>query len=165
MNLFNQLKAMNILLVDDDEWIRDSMRLFFEGEGCRLKTYETAEEAIERLKRDKYDIIFIDYKLPGMDGLSFLRRIEKLQPVAVKILITAYGHEAFDKAKQLKVDDIIIKPFTSDDILKSLNQFFKNYPEKFAWYKLFRILISRFLPCHPIISFFENLRTAISHFF
>jgi len=124
MNLFKQLKAMNILLVDDDEWIRDSMRLFFEGEGCRLKTYETAEEAIERIKHDKYDIIFIDYKLPGMDGLSFLSRIEKLQPDAVKILITAYGHEAFKKAKLMKIHDVIPKPFTSDDIINSLKRFF-----------------------------------------
>ena len=132
MNLFKQLKAMNILLVDDDEWIRDSMRLFFEGEGCHLETFETAEEAIEKSKSNKYDIIFVDYKLPGMDGLSFLNQIGNSQEKALKILITAYGQEAFDKAKQLKIHDIITKPFTSDDILKSLNRFFKNHPEQFV---------------------------------
>jgi len=132
MNLFNQLKSMNILLIDDDEWIRDSMRLFFEGEGCRLETFETAEEAIEKSKINKYDIIFIDFRLPGMDGLSFLSQIGKFQEKALKILITAYGREAFDKAKQLKIHDIISKPFTSDDILKSLNRFFKNHPEQIA---------------------------------
>lgn len=132
MNLFRHLKAMNILLVDDDEWIRDSMRLFFEGEGCHLETFETAEEAIEKSKSNKYDIIFVDYKLPGIDGLSFLSQIGKSQEKALKILITAYGREAFDKAKQLNIHDIITKPFTSDDILKSLNRFFKNHPEQFA---------------------------------
>ena len=56
IDLFNRLKPMNILLVDDDEWIRDSMRLFFEGEGCRLTTYETAEEAIERIRKKRMRI-------------------------------------------------------------------------------------------------------------
>ena len=130
MHLFNQLKSKKILLVDDDEWIRDSMRLFFEGEGCSLEALETAEEAIEKVKHHQYDIIFIDYKLPGMDGLSFLSRCAKLQPNALKILITAYGHEAFKKATSLKVHDVISKPFTSDDILESLSRFFQDSPGK-----------------------------------
>lgn len=132
MNLFNQLKAMKILLVDDDEWIRDSMRLFFEGEGCRLETYETAEDAINHIKNRKYDVIFVDYKLPGMDGLSFLGQITRSQASALKILITAYGQEALEKANHLSIHDIITKPFTSDDILKSLNKFFKNHSERFV---------------------------------
>ena len=44
MNLFSKLKNMKILLIDDDEWIRDSMQLFFEGEGCHLLAIGTAEE-------------------------------------------------------------------------------------------------------------------------
>ena len=123
---------MNLLLVDDDEWIRDSMRLFFEGEGCDLKALETAEEAIDELKSKTYDLIFVDYKLPGMDGLSFISQIENSQPNALKILITAYEQEAFQKARQLKIHDVIPKPFSSEDILKSLNRFFKNHPEKFV---------------------------------
>lgn len=132
MNLFNQLKAIKVLLVDDDEWIRDSMRLFFEGEGCRLETYETAEEAIKNIKNKKYDVIFVDYKLPGMNGLSFFGLIAGSQPNALKILITAYGREVVEKANPLNIHDIITKPFTSDDILKSLNRFFKNHSVNFA---------------------------------
>ena len=45
-----------ILLVDDDEWIRDSLSLYFESEGCRLLTLETAEEAIKALKNNFYNI-------------------------------------------------------------------------------------------------------------
>jgi PleD family two-component response regulator len=46
MNLFGKLRQMRILLIDDDEWIRDSLRMFFEAEGCRLLAVETAERAL-----------------------------------------------------------------------------------------------------------------------
>jgi len=46
MDLFSRLKNMKIMLIDDDEWIRDAMRLFLEDEGCALTAVETAEEAI-----------------------------------------------------------------------------------------------------------------------
>ena len=120
MNLFSKLKEMNVLLIDDDEWIRDSMSLFFESEGCNLLALETAEEGIKELNRKSYDIIFIDYKLPGMDGLSFLNKIEERHLDTWIILITAYGDEVLKKAGQLKIHDFIMKPFTSEDIQKSL---------------------------------------------
>ena len=82
---------MKILLIDDDEWIRDSMSIFFESEGCYLLALETAEEGIEELKKEVYDIIIVDYRLPGMDGLEFLRQIQELHPDTMRILITAYG--------------------------------------------------------------------------
>ena len=90
MDLFSKLKKMKILLIDDDEWIRNSMILFFETEGCQLLALETAEEAIEALEQQHYDIIITDYRLPGMDGLQFLNRVQSLYPDALKMLITAY---------------------------------------------------------------------------
>ena len=81
MNLFTKLRQMKILLVDDDRWIRHSLTLFFEGEGCHLVTCETAEEALEALRHQNYDIILTDYKLPGMDGLEFLKRVQESYPM------------------------------------------------------------------------------------
>ena len=51
MNIFEKLRKMELMLVDDDEWIRDSMRIFFENEGCNLVTAETAEEALKIIKK------------------------------------------------------------------------------------------------------------------
>jgi DNA-binding response OmpR family regulator len=70
---------MKILLVDDDEWIRDSLGLFFEAEGCDMLAFETAEEGMEAVKKQAYDIVISDYKLPAMDGLEFLRRVKGLK--------------------------------------------------------------------------------------
>lgn len=122
-DLFNKLKKMKILLIDDDEWIRDSMRMFFEAEGCQLLALETAEEGLTALERQHFDIIITDYRLPGMDGLVFIEQIQDLVPNALKILITAYrSPEVTFKAKRVGVDDFIEKPFTSETIEGSLSR-------------------------------------------
>ena len=59
MNLFATLKEKRLLLIDDDEWIRDSLSLFFELQGCSLMALETAEEGLKELSRSSYDIILI----------------------------------------------------------------------------------------------------------
>ena len=123
MDIFNRIKNMKILLVDDDEWIRDSMSFFFEAEGCNLLTFETAEEAMEAVTQQTYDIVFSDYKLPGMDGLEFLRRVKEKQPNAFEILVTAYANCEIEKeANEIGVKDIISKPFTSEDVETSLSR-------------------------------------------
>jgi DNA-binding NtrC family response regulator len=123
MDLSSKLKGMKILLIDDDEWIRDSMSLFFEFEGCTFLALETAEEALEELKRQDYHIIIIDYRLPGMDGLEFLRRIQETHSHAIKILITAFGKEdVFSEAIELGVQDFVDKPFTTETIEESLSR-------------------------------------------
>ena len=123
MDVFDRIKNMKILLVDDDEWIRDSLSLFFEAEGCNLLTFETAEEGMEAVRKQAYDIVISDYKLPGMDGLEFLRRVKEKQPKIFEVLITAYTNcEIVKQAKDIGVKDIIPKPFTSEDVETSLSR-------------------------------------------
>lgn len=123
MDLFSKLKDKKILLVDDDEWIRDSLTLYFGTEGCHMMAVETAEEGMELLKQQGYDIILIDYKLPGMDGLTFSKKIQEMHPDAVKILITAYKtKEVVSEARQIGIQDLIDKPFTIKTIEDSLSR-------------------------------------------
>jgi DNA-binding NtrC family response regulator len=123
VDLFGKLKEMKMLLIDDDEWIRDSLSLFFEGEGCHLVAVETAEEGMEELQGKDYDIIIVDYRLPGMDGLEFLERIKESHPNALTLLITAYGsRDVFLKASKVGVQGFIDKPFTIRTIEDSLSQ-------------------------------------------
>lgn len=123
MDLYRKLREMSMLLIDDDEWIRDSLSIFFEGEGCHIKALETAEEGLERLEKQAYDIIIIDYRLPGMDGLSFLRRIKNSCPDAIKIMVTAYSNEKIiTEAKQTGVQDFIEKPISTKIIERSLSK-------------------------------------------
>ena len=128
MDLFAKLKTMKILLVDDDEWIRDSLRIFFEAEGCHIVALETAEEAMEELACQDYDIIITDYRLPGMDGVAFFKQIKKSHPDSIKILITAYKSDVVvNEAKKAGVQHLIAKPFTSETIEASLTRLTANY--------------------------------------
>ena len=123
MDLFKKLKGMEIMLIDDDEWIRDSLCIFFESEGCHITALETAEEGMEAIKKHNYDILVTDYRLPGMDGLEFLRHVRGTQPHIMTILITAYKSEDIvSEAIKLGVQDFIDKPFTTETIEKSLIQ-------------------------------------------
>ena len=131
MDLFSKLRKMNILLIDDDEWIRHSMGIFFEFEGCDLCTLETAEEGLEELQRQDYKVIIADYSLPGMDGLEFLRRSQKTHPNAMKVLITGYSsREIISEAYKLGVQDVIKKPFTIESIEESLCRLIKEQEQK-----------------------------------
>ena len=131
MDLFSELQKMNILLIDDDEWIRHSMGIFFEFEGCHLDALETAEEGLEELKRKDYEVIIVDYRLPGMDGLEFLKLIQASSLHAIKILITAYGSkDIMSEAHELGVQDVIKKPFTIDSIEESLWRLLKEREKK-----------------------------------
>ena len=122
-DLFSHLKKMRILLIDDDEWVRDSLRLFFEAEGCSLLALETAEEGLAALKRECFDLIITDYRLPGMDGVTFLDRIQARCPDALKVVITAYGSpQAISWAKRIGAHDFIEKPFTSETLEESLSR-------------------------------------------
>ena len=121
MDVFSKLRKMKILLIDDDEWIRDSLSIFFEAEGCQLMAFETAEEGIDELKDQTYDLIIVDYKLPGLDGLEFIKRTQNALSDAIKVLITAYRNDkVVSEAKKLKVQGFIEKPFTSDSFMASL---------------------------------------------
>ena len=123
MNVFSKLKNTKILLIDDDEWIRDAMTLFFESEGCQIMALETGEEALVEIHRQNYGIVICDYKLPGIDGLQLLKEVRKVKPDAKMILITAYKtEELVSEAKQMGIHDFISKPFTSETIEASLSR-------------------------------------------
>lgn len=120
MNLSNLLKNKCVLLIDDDMWIRNSLKLLFKSEGCRLSTAQTAEEGLDELNQQRYDIILVDYRLPGMNGIEFLHRIRLSHPDIVKILITAYGSdELCSKAKAAGAKEFVDKPLTFESLIEA----------------------------------------------
>lgn len=121
MDLHASLQGMRVALVEDDQWIQNGLRMFFQYNGCDMEGYEQATTAIEALKKEKFDIVISDYWLPDMDGLSLIGLAKEHQPDAVFILITAYPTPGLrEEAARMGIHDFLPKPLTIPKIEKSL---------------------------------------------
>jgi DNA-binding NtrC family response regulator len=110
-------KKISILIVDDEESVRDSLYSWFMEDGYRVECAENAKKALSMLENENFDIILADIKMPGMDGLEMLRRIKLLKTDSIVIVITAFA--TVDTAVQALKDgafDYITKPFDPDDL-------------------------------------------------
>ncbi|MBW2432602.1 MAG: response regulator [Deltaproteobacteria bacterium] len=121
MNAFDELKQVKTLLVDDDEFIRNSLELAFKTKGCCLHVAESAEEGLRALKDKPFDIIISDLRLPGINGLDFLKLTAVTHPDAIRFLITAYRDERMiAKAIRSGIDQFIDKPFAVNVLVNLL---------------------------------------------
>ncbi|MFH1296261.1 MAG: sigma-54 dependent transcriptional regulator [Bacteroidota bacterium] len=110
-------KKISLLVVDDEESVRDSLYNWFIEDGYRVECAESAKKALSILESDYYDIILADIKMPGMDGLEMLRRIKSLKHDSIVIVMTAFA--TVDTAVQALKDgafDYVTKPFDPDDL-------------------------------------------------
>lgn len=116
-----RLKHLRVLLIDDDKWIRNSLKYYFQKKTLMFKALENTES--NRINFNDFDIVICDYKLPGADGIDFLNAAATSKPEIIRILITAYAtKEVMSKAAHAGVDDFIAKPFTARDIENSLEK-------------------------------------------
>src|SRR5512135_3146240 len=110
-------RKISILIVDDEESVRDSLFNWFIEDGYRVECAENAKKALSILESDSYDIILADIKMPGMDGLEMLKRIKALKKETIIIVMTAFA--TVDTAVQALKDgayDYVTKPFDPDDL-------------------------------------------------
>jgi DNA-binding NtrC family response regulator len=106
-----------VLVVDDEFSVRDSLAHWFRRDGYKTGSAADAREALECLERERWDVVLIDIRMPGMDGLELQRRIHALDPEAVTVMITAYA--AVDTAVQALKEgafDYINKPIDPDQL-------------------------------------------------
>lgn len=80
----------NILVVDDEQIIRDLFVKILEGARYKVVTAQNGEEAIEKAKETHFDIVFLDIRMPGKDGVETLREIRKLSPRSQVFMMTAF---------------------------------------------------------------------------
>lgn len=121
MNQFLKLKNFKTLLVDDNAIVRDTMKMIFTQKGCMLKVFETAEEGLQALEKEHFDILISDLQLPGIDGVEFFKRAMISHPDTIKILISGYGHEStVSEAFEIGVHAFIRKPFSLTAFLDQL---------------------------------------------
>jgi len=110
-------KKVSILIVDDEESVRDSLYNWFIDDGYIVECAENAKKALSILEKKDFDIILADIKMPGMDGMEMHRRIKTLNKEPIFIIMTAFA--SVDTAVQALKDgayDYITKPFDPDDL-------------------------------------------------
>ena len=115
------MSDFTILVVDDEENIRTSMKGLLSEEGYNVLTAANGTEAIKLIEDDDIDIAFLDVVMPGMDGLQVLEYIRKLKPELCVVMITAYGNtEMVVQAMKLGAYDFIDKPFSKPEELERI---------------------------------------------
>jgi len=110
-------KNMKIMIVDDEEIVRESLFYWFEKGGHTVEKASSGFEALEKLEKVSIDMMFVDIKMPGMDGLELLGKVKADYPDTIVVIITAYGSiESAIKAMQLGASDYLLKPFKPEQL-------------------------------------------------
>jgi len=121
MDPFSKIKKMKILLIDDDELIRDSLSMAFSTKGCFLMAVESAEEGLSAMQENQFDFIISDFSLPGMNGIEFFKQTAINQTDSMNVLITGNtSSQNLIKKNKAKVHDFVQKPFSITTLAHSL---------------------------------------------
>ncbi|WP_242337901.1 sigma-54 dependent transcriptional regulator [Anaeromyxobacter sp. SG66] len=106
-----------ILVVDDEEIVRESLGGWLEKDGYTVGTMPEGRSAIEALKRERWSIMIVDLKMPGMDGLQVLEEAKKLQPDVAVVIMTAYATvDTAVSAMKMGAYDYLVKPFDPEEL-------------------------------------------------
>ena len=109
-----------ILVVDDEESIRNSLREILENAGYRVVTAENGKKALEKIQGIPFDAVLVDLKLPDIDGADLILKLPKNHEM-IKIIITDFSTpEEGAKAADCGADDFLVKPVLPRELLNIL---------------------------------------------
>ena len=115
--------AARILIVDDDDALRDSLQLVLSSEDYQVVGARSGEEALELLGSAAPEIVLCDLRMPGMNGMQLLPELARRQPGATLILMSAYGTEELAlEAMKLGAYDYLAKPFQPGEALLTIRK-------------------------------------------
>ena len=107
----------NILIIDDNEDIRDSCYQALTKDGFRVETAEDGERGLQKIMEIKPDLVLVDIKMPKMSGMEVLEKIREIDPTIISVVITGYATiESAVEAMKRDAYDYLPKPFTPDQL-------------------------------------------------
>ena len=108
---------VTVLIVDDEQVVRDSLKAWFAQDGYHVETAAEASEALEKLSDFSFDVALLDIRMPGMDGIELQRRLKEIDNHLVTIIMTAYASvDTAVQALKQGAYDYITKPIDPDDL-------------------------------------------------
>jgi two-component system response regulator (stage 0 sporulation protein F) len=123
------MNSHKILIVDDQNGIRVLLTEVFSSEGYMTYQAANGKLAIELVKKEAPDLVLLDMKIPGMDGLEILKHIKKIDPEVKVIMMTAYGE--LDMIKEASDSGALMhftKPFDIDELRAAVNRELRGGP-------------------------------------
>ncbi|HJX11851.1 MAG TPA: response regulator, partial [Candidatus Binatia bacterium] len=106
-----------ILVVDDEERIRDAVKRALERVGYVVETSLNGGETLEKIQKDSFDMVICDIKMPGMDGVTLLDRIKEYDPSMMVLMITGFASiESAVESMKKGAQEYIPKPFSPTHI-------------------------------------------------
>ncbi|MCE5333359.1 MAG: sigma-54 dependent transcriptional regulator [Desulfobacteraceae bacterium] len=112
-----------VLVVDDEPMVCISLANWLKEENYFVKYVNDGQAAIETMKQEAWDIVLLDYKMPGMDGLDVLRHIKEIAPQTVVLMMTAYASIANSvQAMKEGAFDYVVKPLDVEELTLMLNK-------------------------------------------
>ena len=116
-------KAERILIVDDDEALRESLELVLASEGYEVSTADCGETALERIEEQPVDLVLCDLRMPGIDGFELIPQISRRLPGVAVVLMSAYGTEDLAvEAMRRGAYDYLAKPFQTSELVLTLRK-------------------------------------------
>jgi DNA-binding NtrC family response regulator len=116
-------RRTHILVVDDEEIVRESLAAWLEKDGYAVEMAENGERALERIGASTFQVLLADLKMPGMDGLQLLAEVKRRKPESVVVIMTAYA--TVDTAVSAMKDgayDYLVKPFDPEELSQLLRR-------------------------------------------
>jgi DNA-binding NtrC family response regulator len=125
-----EMENVRILVVDDEEGIRKSLKAVLEGEGFSVDTAENGQEAIAKSKAASYNLALVDIRLPDVDGVELLTSMSQTVPKMIRIIVTGYPSldNAIDAVNR-GADGYIVKPFTMEQLLNTIREHLRKQRE------------------------------------
>lgn len=144
----------SILIVDDEEVVRRSHLRSLAGTGCHTEAAQDGSEALRVMEQHPFDVVLLDLRMPGLDGMDVLKTIKQRWPNSEVVVITGYPSiESAKEAVRLGAQNYIAKPVGPEDVIKAANEAWthkrwamhRNQNEREA-----EDLVGREPECHPV---------------
>jgi DNA-binding NtrC family response regulator len=120
-----------ILVVDDELFVRELLLEFLSSEGYEVSLADSGEKAVKLMQSEPADVVLVDLKMPGIDGIETLRQIKKTAPNTLSIVMTGYPTiDSSIEALRCGAYDYVVKPFKLNDLKSSIERALEEYKLK-----------------------------------